>query len=190
MVPTPWNSPCHLERFLFSFLFSQFSHSVMPDSLRSHGLQHVSLPCPSPTPQVYPNSCPLSQWCHQTISPSVVPFFSCLQSFPASGSFPISQFTSEFFCDPMGYTVHGIGQNTGVGSLSLLQGIFPVQELNWHLLHCRWILYQLTYQGSPVMSILIMKSFLMIQTHPSFSFLLITDSPAFTTVNKFIQIRT
>ena len=63
----------------------------MSDSLWPHGLQHTRLPCPSPTPRAYSNSCPLSQWCHPTVSSSVVPF-SCLQSFPASGSFPMSQF--------------------------------------------------------------------------------------------------
>ena len=72
----------------------QFSSLVVPDSLRPHGLQHTRLPCPSPTPRAYSNSCPSSQWCHPTISSSVVPF-SCVQSFPASGSFPVSQlFTS------------------------------------------------------------------------------------------------
>ena len=70
----------------------QFSHSVMSDSLQPHGVQHARPPCPSPTPRVYSNSCPLSQWCHPTISPSVVPFSSRLWSFPASGSFPMSQF--------------------------------------------------------------------------------------------------
>ena len=70
----------------------QFSCSVVSDSLRPHGLQHTRPPCPSPTPGVYPNSCPLSQWCHPTISSSVVPFSFYLQSFPASGSFPMSQF--------------------------------------------------------------------------------------------------
>ena len=69
----------------------QFSHSVISDSLPPHGLQHTRPPCPSLIPGVYPNSCPLSQWCHPTISSSVVPF-SWLQSFPASGSFPMSQF--------------------------------------------------------------------------------------------------
>ena len=62
----------------------------MSDSLRPHGLQHARPPCPSPAPRVYSNSCPLSQWCHSTISSSVIPFFH-LQSFPASGSFPLSQ---------------------------------------------------------------------------------------------------
>ena len=73
----------------------QFSHSVVSDSLRPHGLQHARPPCPSPTPGVYLNSCTLSQWCHPTIPSSVIRFFSCLQSFPAPGSFPRRQlFTS------------------------------------------------------------------------------------------------
>ena len=65
----------------------QFSRSVMSNSLRPHGLQHDRPPCPSPTPGVYSNSCPLSQWYHPAISSSIIPSF-CLQSFPASGSFP------------------------------------------------------------------------------------------------------
>ena len=65
----------------------QFSPSVMTNSLWPHGLQHARPPCPSPTPRVYPNTCPLSRWCHPTISSSVVPFSSCLQSFLALGSF-------------------------------------------------------------------------------------------------------
>ena len=69
----------------------KFSYSVVSDSLRPHELQHARPPCPSPNPRFYSNSCPLSQWCHPTISSSVIPFF-CLQSFPASGSFPVSQF--------------------------------------------------------------------------------------------------
>ena len=70
----------------------QFSHSVTSNSLQAHGLQHARLPCQSPTPRACSNSCPLSQWCHPTISSSVIPFSSCLQSFPASGSFPMSNF--------------------------------------------------------------------------------------------------
>ena len=69
----------------------QFSRSVVSNSLQPHGLQHARPPCPSPTPGVYSHSCPLSWWCHPTISPSVIPCSSCLQSFPASGSFQISQ---------------------------------------------------------------------------------------------------
>ena len=69
-----------------------FSHSVLSNVLRPHGLQHSRPPCPSLTPRACSNSCPSSWWCHPTISSSVAPFSSCLQSFPASGSLPISQF--------------------------------------------------------------------------------------------------
>ena len=73
----------------------QFSHSVVSDSLQPHELQHARPPCPSPTPRVYPNSCPLSRWCHPTISSSVVPISSYSQCWKASGSFQMSQlFTS------------------------------------------------------------------------------------------------
>ena len=75
------------------YLFSvQFSRSVVSDSLQPHGLQHARLPCPSPTPGACSNSCPSSRWCHPTISSSVIPFSSCLQSFPASRPFPMNQF--------------------------------------------------------------------------------------------------
>ena len=86
----------------------------MSGSLQPHGLQHIRLPCPSPTPGVYSNSCPLSQWCHPTISSSVVPFSSCLQSFPASGSFLMSQIFASG------------GQSIGVSaSTSVLPMNFP-----------------------------------------------------------------
>ena len=77
---------------LFKYYVSQFSRSVVSDSLRLHEPQHTRPPCPSPTPRVHPNSCPLNRWCHPTISSSVVPFSSCPQSFPALGSFQMSQF--------------------------------------------------------------------------------------------------
>ena len=78
-----------------TILMFQFSHSVVSNSLRPHESQHARLPYPSPTPGVYANPCPSSRWCHPTISSSVVPFSSCPQSFPASGSFQMSQlFTS------------------------------------------------------------------------------------------------
>ena len=102
----------------------QFSRSVVSDSLRSHEPQHARPPCPSPTPGLYPNSWPLSRWCHPIISSSVVPFSSCPQSFPASGSFPMSQlFTSG-------------GQSTGVSaSASVLpmniQDWFPLGSTGW-----------------------------------------------------------
>ena len=73
----------------------QFSCSVESDSLQPHGLQPIRLPCPSPTPRACSNSHPLSWWCHPTISSSAIPFSSCLQSFPASGSFSVSQFFSS-----------------------------------------------------------------------------------------------
>ena len=95
MSSSRWvTTPSWLSRSLRLFLY-QFNHSAMSDSLWPHGLQHSRPPCPSPTPRVYSDSCPLSRWCHSTISSSVVPFSSRLQSFPASGSFPVSQlFTS------------------------------------------------------------------------------------------------
>ena len=70
----------------------QFSCSGMSNSLQPHGLQHTRPPCPSPTPGVYSNSCPLNWWCYSTISSSVIPYSFCLQSFPVSGSFQMSQF--------------------------------------------------------------------------------------------------
>ena len=73
-------------------MYLLFSCSVLSDSLQPHGLRHARLPCSSPSPWDCLNSCPMSQWCHPTISCSVVPFSSCLQSFPASGSFLVSQF--------------------------------------------------------------------------------------------------
>ena len=94
----------------------QFSRSVMFNSLQPHGLQHARLPCPSPTPGVYSNSCPLSRWRHPTISSSVVPFSSCPQSFPASGSFPRSQcFTSG-------------GQSIGVSASA---SVLPMNIQDW-----------------------------------------------------------
>ena len=95
----------------------QFSRSVVSDSLRPHGLQHARPPCPSPTPGACSDSCPLSQWCHPTISSSVVPF--CLQSFPASRSFPMSRlFTSSD---------QSIGASASASVLPMnIQGWFPL----------------------------------------------------------------
>ena len=83
-----------IQPFMFLYILSSCYCSVaqsMSNSLQSHGLQHARLPCPSPSPGICSNSCLLSWWCHPTISSSVVPFSSCPQSFPASGSFPVSQ---------------------------------------------------------------------------------------------------
>ena len=83
---------CLSSRIALYFEHSQFSRSVVSNCFRSHGLQHGRLPCPARTPGDCSNSCPSSWWYHSTISSSVVPFSSCLQSFLASGSFPMSQF--------------------------------------------------------------------------------------------------
>ena len=96
----------------------QVSRSVMSDSLRSHRLQHARLPCPSPTPRAYSNSCPSRLWCHPTISSSVVPFFR-LQSFPASGSFPMSQFFAS------GGPSIGVSVSASVLPMNI-QGWFPL----------------------------------------------------------------
>ena len=93
----------------------QFSHLVMSNST-THGLQHARLPCPSPAPRDYSNSCPSSWWCHPTISPSVIPFSSYLQSFPASGSFPMSQFFTSG------------GQSIGVSASA---SVLPMNIQDW-----------------------------------------------------------
>ena len=88
------NSVWNLALFLYHIAYSISSvrYSVLSDSLQPHGRQHTWLLCPTPTPIACSNSCPLDQWCHPTMSSSVIPFSSCPQSFPASGSFPMSQF--------------------------------------------------------------------------------------------------
>ena len=88
-----------VHKIYLRFHLVQFIRSVMFYSSWSHGLQHTRPPCPSPTPRVCSNSCPSSWWCHPTISSPVIPFSSCLQSFPASGSFPMSQFFASVFQD-------------------------------------------------------------------------------------------
>ena len=81
----------HIHNVIYIFSSVQFSRSVVSNSLRPHELQHARPPCPSPSPRVYSNSCPSSRWCHPAISSTVIPFSSCPQSLPASGSFPKSQ---------------------------------------------------------------------------------------------------
>ena len=109
-------------------LWLLFTGSVMSDSLRSHGLQHTRPPSPSPSRRVHSSSCPLSRWCHPTISSSVVPFSSSLQSFPASGSFQMSQlFTSG-------------GQSTGVSASA---SVLPMNSQDWSPLGwTSWIFLQ------------------------------------------------
>ena len=96
--------------------FSQFSRTVMSDSLRPHGLQQARPPCPSPTPGAYSNACPQSWWCHPTISSSIILISSHLQSFPASGSFQMSQLFASG------------GQSIGV---SVLASVLPMNIQDW-----------------------------------------------------------
>ena len=154
----------------------QFSHSVVSSSLRPHGLQHARLPCPSPTPRACSNSYLLSRWCHPTISSCVVPFSSCLQSFPSSESFTMNQFfTSGGQSIEASASASVLPMNiqdwfplglTGLYCLSLLQQIFPTQESNWGLLCCRWILYQLSHQG--IFFISLMSTYMIILKKHSF----------------------
>ena len=101
-----------------------FSHSVMSNSLSSHVLQHTRFPCPSPTPRACSSSCPLNRWCHPTISSSVIPFSSCLQSCPASGSFPRSQFFTS------GAQIIGVSASASVLPMNI-QDWFPVGRTGW-----------------------------------------------------------
>ena len=106
----------------------QFSCSVLSDSLRPHGLQHASPPCPSPTPRTCSNPCPLSQWCHPTISSSISPFSSCAQSFPVSGSFLMSWLFASG------------SQSIGVSHSA---SVLPVTIQDWFPLGCTgWISLQ------------------------------------------------
>ena len=102
----------------------QFSHSAVSNSFQSHGLQHTRHSWPSPTPGAYSNSCLLSQWCHPTISSSVILFSFCLQSFPASGSFQMSQF--------FGSSAQSIGVSTSTSVLPKnIEDWFPLKWTGW-----------------------------------------------------------
>ena len=115
MEPIIQSEVSQKEKHQYSIRSDQISRSVISDSLQPHELQHARTPCPSPTPGVHPDSRPSSQWCHPTISSSVVPF-SCLQSFPASRSFLMSQlFTSG-------------GQIIGVSALA---SVLPMNTQDW-----------------------------------------------------------
>ena len=108
------NVVVHIHNRIFSSV--QFSHSVMSNSLQPYESQHDRPPCPSPTPGVHPNSCPLSRWCHPAISSSVIPFSSCPQSLPASESFPMSQLIAWG------------GQSTGVSASA---SVLPMNTQDW-----------------------------------------------------------
>ena len=108
----------------------QFSHSVVSDSLGPHWLQHARPPCLSPDPGVYSNSFPLGQWCHPTISSSVVPFSSCLQSFPTSGSFQMSRFLAS------GGQSIGVSASASVLPMNI-QDWFPLGWTGWIFLRSK-----------------------------------------------------
>ena len=110
--------------FILTPPVSQFNRSALSNSLWHHGQQHTRLPCPSPTPGVYSNSCPSSQWCHPTISSSEVPFTSCPQSFPASGSFQMSQLFAS------GGQSIGVSASTSVLPMNI-QDWFPLGWTCW-----------------------------------------------------------
>ena len=138
-----------------------FSHQVMTNSLRPHELQYTRPPCPSPCPGVCPISCPLNLWCHLTISSSVTIFFCLWQAKYNSKIHSPGKNTGEGESESRPVLSHSVQphglyspwnfpeQNTGVGSCSLLQGLFPTQGSNPGLPHCRQILYQLSHKGSP-----------------------------------------
>ena len=129
----------------------------MSHSLRPHEQQRARSPCPSPTPGVYSNSCPLSRWCHPTISSSVVPYFSCLQSFPASGSFQ----TSPFFTSG--------GQSIGVSASTSFLPMTPrTVRMDWlDLLAVQRTLKSLLQHHSSKASILLHSAFFIVQlSHP------------------------
>ena len=135
------------------FISVEFNHSVVSDSLLPRGLQQARSPCPSPTPRVYPNSCPLIWWCHPTISSSVIPFSSCLKSFPASESFQMSQlFASD-------------GQKIGVSAST---SVLPMNTWDWSPLGWTgWILQSKGLSSSSKASILRHSTFLIVQlSHP------------------------
>ena len=133
----------------------QFSFSVVSDSLRPHGLLHTRLPCPSPTSRTYSNSCPSHWWCHPTLSSSVVPFSSLIQSFPASGSFPMSQFFASG------------GQSIGVSASASVSGLIS-SRINWlDLFAVQGTLKSLLKHHSSKASILRRLGFFIVQlSHP------------------------
>ena len=145
LIETPWNNLSSV----------QFIHLVLSDSLWPHGLQHARLLCPSPMPRACSNSCPLSQWCHPTISSPVIPFSFCLQSFPPSGSFPMSQFLA------LG------GQSIGVSASALvlpmnIQDWFPLGLTGWTTLQSKTLKSLLQHHSSKA-SILQCSAFFTVQ---------------------------
>ena len=148
----------HVDVLLYYSFFFFFCHSVVSDSLWPHELQHARLPCPLLSPGVCSNSCLLSRWCHPTISSSIVPFF-CLQSFPASGSFPVSWL---FISDDK-----SIGASASASVLPMnIQGWFPLGLTGWISLLSKGLLSLFQHHSSKA-SIFWCLAFLMVQlSHP------------------------
>ena len=148
----------------------------MSDSVEPHGLQHAKLPCPPPSPEVSSNSCPLSQWCHPTISSSVVPFSSCPQSFPASGSFAVSQLFAS--------GDQRIGTSASASVLPLnLQGWFPLGWTGWISLQPKGTLGSLLWHHNSKASILWHSDFFMVQLSHSY---MTTGKTTALTIQTFI----
>ena len=160
----------------------QFSRSVVSDSLRPHGLQHARLPCPSLALGACSNSCPSSWWCHPTVSSSVIPFSSCLKSFSASGSFPVSQFFASG------------GQNIGVSaSTSVLpmniQDLFPLGLTGWIPWTVQGTLKSFLQHHSSKASVLKCSAFFIVQlSHPYMTTGKIIALPRWTFVGKVMSL--
>ena len=149
-----------INRFQRYESYVQFSHSVMSDSLWPHELQHARLPCPSPTPGACSNSCLSSQWCHPTASSSVVPFSSHLQSCPASGCFPMSQFFASggWSIGSFSFSISPFNEYSGLISF----------RINWlDFLEVQGTLKRLLQPNSSKDSILRCSAFFIVQlSHP------------------------
>ena len=145
--------------YTYSYIYIQFSRSVVSNSLWPHELQHAKPPCSSPTSEVHPNPCPLSQWCHPTVSSSVVPFSSRPQSFPASGSFQISQLFAS------GGQSIGASASTSVLPVNTQDYLFRMDRLD--LLAVQGALKSLLQHHSSKAWILQCSAFFIIQlSHP------------------------
>ena len=144
--------------YTHSVPFSSVARSC--PTLQPHGLQHTRPPCPSPTPRAYSNSCPLSQWCHPTISSSVIPFSSSLQSFPASGSFQRSQFFTS------GGQSIGVSASASVLPMNI-QDWFPLGWTGWISLQSKVLSTIFSNTNSSKASILQHSAFFIVQlSHP------------------------
>ena len=158
------SSPTEACFALFSYLPSvssiQLTHSVIPNSLWPNEPQHTRPPCPAPTPGVYPNSCPLSRWCHPTISSSVIPVSSCPQFFPASGTFQMSQLFT-----PGGQSI-GVSASASVLPMNT-QDWSPLGWTGWISLKSKRLSKSLLQHHSSKASILLRSTFFIVQlSHP------------------------